>query len=186
MKRYLHYLRYPALALAACGLYLLFLQCSGNFHEAVEGELYRSAQLRPGDIPVYVKKYHIRSVLNLRGGNPGEDWYDTEVAEAKMAGVEHLDYRMKASRELSKEQVLALLDIMRNAPKPLLIHCRGGADRTGLASAFYLAAIAKKGEWAAERQLWLTYGHLPLWVNSTFAMNRTFEAMEPYLGFPNS
>jgi hypothetical protein len=49
-----------------------------------------------------------------------------------------------------------------------------------------MAAIAKKGEWAAERQLWIHYGHLPLWINESFAMNRTFERMEPYLGFYDS
>jgi protein tyrosine/serine phosphatase len=76
---------------------------------------------------------------------------------------------------------------MRDAPKPILIHCRSGADRTGLASALYLAAIAKTNEKTAEGQMSIFYGHLGLPIMSrAFAMDRTFEMMEPLLGFLNS
>ena len=158
----------------------------GNFHEVVKDEAYRSAQLEPGDLTRYKAEHGIASVLNLRGENKGSDWYDAEIAEAKALGIAHINFPMKASRELTTAQAIALIEIMRNAPKPLLIHCRAGADRTGLASAFYVAAISQGGEWAAERQLWLNYGHLPFWINSSFAMNRTFERLEPYLGFHDS
>lgn len=177
---------YPMLAVAGIAVYLLALQIFGNFHEVIPGEFYRSAQLRSGDIAHYEKKYHIRSVLNLRGENTGKAWYDTEIREAQEAGVAHIDFRMSMKRELTKEQVLALIDTMRKAPKPLLIHCRAGADRTGLAAAFYVAAIAKLGEEVAERQMWLHYGHIPLWFIEAFAMNRTFEMFEPYMGFTDS
>jgi len=177
------------IAIGLVAVFAAFLgmeQLRGNFHAPLPGELYRSAQLQSGDIARYQQRYGIQSVLNLRGNNQGSAWYDTEVSEASEAGVQHIDFRMSAGRELTGEQVIALIDIMRKAPKPLLIHCRAGSDRTGLASAFYMAAIAKKGEWAAERQLWIHYGHLPLWINESFAMNRTFERMEPYLGFYDS
>lgn len=170
----------------ALGLYLVVQLSVGNFHEVLPGELYRSAQLGEGDISRYNRDYGIKTVLNLRGENRGSAWYDTEVREAKAAGVTHIDFRMSAGRELPTEQAIALIQIMKDAPKPLLIHCRSGADRTGLAAAFYMAGIAKKGEWAAERQLWIYYGHLPLHFNESFAMNRTFERLEPYLGFPDS
>ena len=155
----------------------------GNFHEVIPGELYRSAQVEAGDLTRYHQEHKIASVLNLRGNNTGTPWYDDEVREAKQLNIKHIDFSMKASRELTKEQALALIDIMRNAPKPLLIHCHAGADRTGLASALYVAAIANQGEWAAEKQMWMTYGHLPFWINSSYAMNRTFERLEPYLGY---
>ncbi|MFD2031462.1 tyrosine-protein phosphatase [Ancylobacter dichloromethanicus] len=49
---------------------------------------------------------------------------------------------------------------MKDAKKPILIHCQAGADRSGLASALYLAAIKKNSaEAEAEAQLSIRYGH---------------------------
>ena len=183
-------IKYTALALVVSlmsfGVFRAYQAMVGNFHPVVPGEVYRSAQLGEGDIAEYKEDYGIRSVLNLRGENKGTDWYDDETAEAKAQGVKHINFRMSASHELTNEQALELIEVMRNAPKPMLIHCQAGADRTGLASAIYLAAIAKKGEWAAERQMWLHYGHIPFAISAAVAMNRTFERLEPLFGYQGS
>lgn len=183
-------MRYALIGFAAAvllmGSYLGALQALGNFHEAIPKELYRSAQLQPGDLTNYQEKYGIRTVINLRGDNSGMPWYDHEREEAELLGIRFINFRMKASRELGDGEALALISAMRDAPKPLLIHCRAGADRTGLASALYFAAVADKGEALAEQQLWLTYGHIPIPFLSTYAMNRTFERLEPMLGFKDS
>jgi len=71
---------------------------------------------------------------------------------------------------------------MKGAQKPILIHCREGADRTGLASALYLAAIKKAGEAVAEGQLSIRYGHISLPFIPEYAMDRAFETLEPSLG----
>ena len=167
-------------------VYILIEIQTGNFHEVVKGEFYRSAQPTAHDLERYVARYGIKSVINLRGGNVGDAWYNEELAAAKTLGLTHIDFRMKAAHELTKEDAIQLMKLMREAPKPLLIHCRSGADRTGLAAAFYVAAIAKGGEEAAERQLWMHYGHLPFYFNDAAAMDRTFERLEPYLGFNGS
>jgi uncharacterized protein (TIGR01244 family) len=159
---------------------------TGNFHEVIKGEFYRAAQPNGRDIERYAAQYGIKTIINLRGGNEGDVWYDEEIAASKKAGITHIDFRMKAARELSNEQAIALIDLMKQAEKPLLVHCKSGADRSGLAAAFYLAGIAKLGEEPAERQLWIHYGHLPFYFNEAFAMNRTFERMEPYFGFYGS
>jgi protein tyrosine/serine phosphatase len=75
---------------------------------------------------------------------------------------------------------------MKDAPKPLLIHCLSGADRTGLASALYLAAVSKTNEKVAEGQMSIFYGHIALSISRAFAMDRTFEKLEPLLGFRES
>lgn len=173
-----------AVALIAAGLGIL--QLTGNFHTVVDGELYRSAQVSPNDLHHYARKHGIRSVINLRGENKGSNWYDDEVASAKALGLNHYDFRMSSRRQLHKDEALRLIALMRDAPKPLLIHCRAGADRTGLASALYMAAIAKVSEGQAEKQLGLPYGHVSLWFTGAYAMNDTFESLEPYLGFEDS
>jgi len=76
-----------------------------------------------------------------------------------------------------------LIALLRSAPKPVLIHCKQGSDRTGLASALYLAALAKAGEPVSEEQLSVRYGHIAIPLVGTYEMDRSFEAMEPRLGF---
>lgn len=161
----------------------------GNIHAVVEGELYRSAQLTPQQMAEVARDHGIKSVINLRGDNTGSSWYDNEVAASKALGITHIDFRMKSSRELTDAQVSDLITAMKNAPKPALIHCHAGADRTGLAAAIYVAAIAKRGEEAAEDQLSMRYGHLtefPFWWTDAQAMARTFERLEPAFGFHGS
>ena len=92
---------------------------------------------------------------------------------------------MSARRELTQAEAADLIGILKRAEKPVLIHCKAGADRTGLAAALYVAAVAKLGETAAENQISIRYGHISLPVSATYAIDRTFEALEPWLGFPD-
>ncbi len=158
--------------------YILLMIQNGNLHEVIPGELYRSAQPFGTDIADYQAQHGIKTVINLRGEHVGDDWYDAEIAAAKSAKITHIDFPMAAKRELTTEDSMKLVEIMRRAPKPLLIHCKSGSDRTGLASALYLAEISKKDKATAARQLSLRYGHLSFYVNGTFAMDRTFERVQ--------
>lgn len=168
------------------GGYLGALQLTGNFHSVVPGALYRSAQPAAADIARYQKTYGIKTIINLRGENPGAPWYGAEKAEADRLGIAHIDFRMSAGRELTRAEAGSLIGIFQRAEKPILVHCKAGADRSGLASALYVAAVARLGEAAAERQISIRYGHISLPVSSTYAMDRTFEALEPWLGIPGS
>lgn len=169
------------------GIYTAILQLTGNFHTVLDGQLYRIAQPSPEQMSKYAQTYGIRTIINLRGDNAGQGWYDLEVKAAQQLGLKHIDFRMSAKRELPQERAIELISIMRDAPKPILIHCNGGSDRSGLASALYLAAIAQKGEFAAESQLSIRFGHFSIpYLSPTYAMDQTFENMEPWLGFYGS
>jgi protein tyrosine/serine phosphatase len=159
---------------------------NNNFHTLVEGQAYRSAQPSPLEIRSYFAEHKIATILNLRGSNPGSSWYDGELSTARELGIAHIDFGMSARRELTPQQVLQLVSIMKGAPKPLLIHCKAGADRTGLASALYLAEIAGQDEAASESQLSLRYGHYAIPLIGTWEMDLTWEAAEPFIGFPKS
>lgn len=167
-------------------LYPALLQLQGNFHPIVEGEAYRSAQPDAQDLAEYARDYGIRSVLNLRGENTDEDWYQEEVQAAKDLGLTHIDFRMSSKLMMPHERVAELIAIMRSAPKPMLIHCAGGADRSGLAAALYIAAIKHGSEELAEFQLTPFFGHIPLPYLGTPAIDKIFELYEPFLGFHQS
>lgn len=178
--------RWAAGLVLVIGLYEGLLQVTGNFHAVIPGELYRSAQPSESDLARYVHDYGIRTVVNLRGSNPGSDWYDHERSAVASLGITQLNFRMSARQDLDQADAETLIGLLRSAEKPILIHCRAGADRSGLAAALYVAAISKGSEMAAELQISPLYGHLPIPLMSTYAMDRTFEKLEPWLGYPNS
>lgn len=173
-----------AAVLAVMLAHLGLLQVTGNRHEVIPGQLYRSAQPN-ADMLRQAARQGVRSVLNLRGASPGSDWYDTEVATAKQLGLEHRDFAMSASRGLDVQDVDALIALMRDLPKPILIHCKSGADRTGLAAALYLAALAGGSEWRAGMQLSLSYGHIGIpRLSAAWPMDETWQAAAARLGLP--
>jgi len=167
--------------IAVLGIYLGFLRASGNFHEVLPGQLYRSAQPTPGQLARYIQRYGIKTVINLRG--PSEQkWYRDEVATTSRLAIQHLDFRMTASRQLSDGESEELIALMKDAPKPLLIHCKAGADRTGLASVIYLQQVAGVDEETAEWQLSPLYGHVALPFLRAYAMDRSWLSLEHLLG----
>lgn len=176
-----------AVAMAGLGGYLAYLHASGNFHPVILDEVYRSAQVSREDIAAYRSDYGIRSILNLRGAAPGETWYDEEIAASAALGVTHVDFAMNASVELSDAEAGRLIALMREMPKPLLVHCRHGSDRTGLVMSLYLAAISGADEETAEGQLSLWFGHFAVPVLSdAWPMDESWERLEPGLGFGTS
>jgi protein tyrosine/serine phosphatase len=166
-------------SLGGLALYLWRIQASGNFAIVVAGEVYRSNQITAERLAKYRDDYGIRTVLNLRGSSPGSPWYDEEVKASSALGVRLIDFGLSAQRELTDQQVENLTAILRDAPKPLLIHCRSGADRTGLASLIYQTEIAGMDEDSAERQLSLRFGHfsIPL-LSQAWPMDQTWERIE--------
>lgn len=160
---------------------------TSNFHEILPGQFYRSAQLTPGELNQRISQYGIRTVVNLRGTQDNPGWYDDERRVAASRGVELVDFPMSSSQRLSPERALALLELMRNAPKPILVHCLAGADRTGLASVIYLNQVAGMDEETAEWQLTPIYGHFGIpFLSPSFAMDETWEELEPLFGIEGS
>lgn len=163
--------------------YAGWLQWTGNFSTVMAGEVFRSNQPTPERLAAYVSDHGIRSVLNLRGAKPGTDWYEAERGAAADLGLTLIDYQLSAGQALDREQAAELLSLMRDAPKPLLIHCQSGSDRTGLASVMYQALVAGIDEDIAERQLSFRYGHVSIPVlSAAWPMDETWEQIETWWG----
>ena len=161
------------------GAYLAAIQLTGNFAAIVPGEAYRSNQPSAADIAAYSARYGVRTIVNLRGRHEAAAWYRDEAAAAKNLGIRLIDFPMEADRRLDVEGAGQLVALLRDAPRPILIHCRSGADRTGLASVLYLARIAGVDEEKAERQLSVRFGHIGIpFLSSTYAMDESWEALE--------
>ena len=164
--------------------YLAVLHYNGNFHAVVAGELYRSAQMVDGQLGDYTSAVGLKSVLNLRGPAPGAEWYEAELADSARLGLEHADYGLSASRQVTIEQAAELIALMRRLPKPLLIHCKHGSDRSGLIAALYMAAIAGEDAETAARQLSIYYGHFAVpYLSDAYPMDESWERLEDVMQF---
>lgn len=154
--------------------YVVFTICNANFHTIVSGEAYRSSQMNGSELEHVIQEYGIKSVLNLRGKNLTAQWYQDEITTSARLNVAHFDLSLGSGTSLSLEQMDGLVTVLRLAPKPVLIHCFGGADRSGLASALYCYAIDRESPAVADRELSIWYGHLPLIRPKVIAMDNSF------------
>ncbi len=153
------------------------IEGDGNVHVVAPGVAIRSAEPSGQRLIEMKQRFGLRSVVNLRGKNDGQPWYEDEVRASRLLGLQHVDVALSAQHELSPAQVDAVLALIEQAPKPVLIHCNGGSDRTGLISAAWLYAHGSTKD-AADAQLALRYGHFPWLGSKSSAMDRSLEAFE--------
>ncbi|MGE4422001.1 MAG: tyrosine-protein phosphatase [Pseudodesulfovibrio sp.] len=145
-----------------------------NLHVVQTDVLYRSAQMDPDTLRRTIVDKGIRSVLNLRGEKPDSHWYEKETEVTRSLGIRHLSHKLSALKKVSPEELEGILLIMDAAPKPLLVHCEGGSDRTGLIAAAWAFSREHQSPEEAHKQLSLRYGHVPYLWSGTGVMDRSF------------
>ncbi|MDE2126693.1 MAG: tyrosine-protein phosphatase [Armatimonadetes bacterium] len=156
----------------------------GNVRVVVPGVAYRSAELTGSNLGTVLKQDGIRTVINLRGGSMKNAWYRSELAECAAHHVRHVDVPMSALRYPSPAALDGLLAAFDKGPYPVLFHCAGGADRSGLAGTLFLDVYRHVPLDAAEnRQLTWRYGHMAFtethFMNDFFTLYRNTGAGMP-------
>lgn len=123
-----------------------------NIHTVIPGQAYRSAQLTDTALNEFIGVHRIRSIVNLRGVHDDEAWFQDEASTAASRHVEMFNISLPAHGMPSKAQLRQLYVALQQAPRPVLVHCRQGADRSGLASAILLMLSDKRDFAQAEGQ----------------------------------
>lgn len=130
---------------------------TSNYHVVVPGQLYRSAQLTPEHLAAAAARDGIRTVINLRGRNNDKIWYDDQRAALKGLGLTRYDINLSAHALPDITELKKLTHILQTADRPILAHCRDGADRSGLTSALFLLLDGKHTLHDAWQQTSLVY-----------------------------
>lgn len=99
----------------------------GNFYP-VSDDLYRSEQPGFNEVET-LENFGIKTFLNLRNRR-------TDKFKIKGSSIVEERVKMRASK-ISYNDMLKALKAYANAPKPVLVHCRRGSDRTGCFVACY-------------------------------------------------
>jgi protein tyrosine phosphatase (PTP) superfamily phosphohydrolase (DUF442 family) len=174
-----------AIAVAAlAGLTLLAAEAGRvllgpNMHEVVPNRVYRCAQLEPEHLRSVLKRFGIRTVINLRGCCPAEPWYQQEQQVVRELGLNHYDINFSSYLTPAVPELQKLVQLLDDAPQPVLLHCRRGADRTSLAA--MTAALLDPNSTLADAkgQLSWRYGHVPL--GRVAAMGEVFGSYRDWL-----
>ena len=143
------------------GIILYYFYAFGNFYEVVEERIYRSAQLSEKKLQNIFAKKKLKTIINLRGEDEGKNWYAMEKKIAEDNDIQYYSFRFVAHSLPNCTQLDALIEALKAAPRPLLLHCKGGADRTGLASALALAIEKDSPLSELKQQFSLIYGVIP-------------------------
>jgi hypothetical protein len=151
----------------------------GNFHTVLPGRVYRSAQPSAAELETILRKYDIRTVVNLRGCCAPMDWYLDECRVTHALNVAQEDISLSAMRLPSTSEIRRLVEVLDHCEYPILFHCYRGADRTGLASA--VARLLQDGVTLDDAlgQLGIAYGHVP--IGKTGQIDRFFQLYADWL-----
>ncbi len=148
------------LAILAAEAYRVF--GGSNWHEILPGQVYRGAQTTPQQLEALLDRYNIRTVVNLRGRCNPWPWYLEQCRVVQRWQVSQEDICLSAGRLPSAPELRRLVEVLDQAEYPLFLHCRRGADRTGLASAIIMLLYTDASLAQARQQLGWRYGHVAL------------------------
>lgn len=163
-------------------LFATVLFTGPNFHVVTAGVLYRSKQLSGKQFDRYIRDLGIKTVINLRGASAGSSWYDEELAVTTRNNAVHYDFQLSAVRYVPPSRLDSIMRIAAACPRPILVHCKGGADRTGLFCSAWRLTVEGQPKDKAARQLTFLYGHVPLFHKNTWAMDSSYFDYVRFLG----
>lgn len=149
--------------------------CTG--FRRVRADVFRSPQPSDDQLFAAIGDFGIKTVVCLRGSSPASG---ASARAAALPGITFWPVPMSATRLPAPATLLELWRVAERAERPLLLHCRAGVDRTGLACA--ILVLHDTGDLAAARHelAFLPHGHVAL--SATGAMDQVLDGYEPFHG----
>lgn len=134
-----------SIVIIGAGKYVYDMHINHNFETITDGKVYKSGVIPPNEIADYVKKYKIKSIIDLRFPGTGDDVNNPEIPEELLqekeaiAKIKGVNYFNNGSGQVPEQKNLDLFFKIMDDPSnyPVLIHCYHGVGRAELFSAVY-------------------------------------------------
>ncbi|MGJ8586645.1 MAG: fused DSP-PTPase phosphatase/NAD kinase-like protein [Yoonia sp.] len=144
-----------------------------NFGQVSEG-VYRSNHPDHKRFKAYAAM-GIKTVLNLRGVVQ-QPHYLFEEESCERLGLKLVNLSLSARSAPPKDRLLSIIAAFDEMERPFLMHCKSGADRTGLVATLYL--MVKEGQPVAEARKQLSFRYLHIRRTSTGILDHFFDVYE--------
>ncbi|KNG92737.1 tyrosine-protein phosphatase [Pseudaestuariivita atlantica] len=128
-----------------------------NFWEIAPG-VYRSNHPTRARFEKYAAM-GIKTVINLRGEDD-QSFHLFEKEACEDLGLTLVNAKLWARDAPPKSRFLKVIEALREAERPMMFHCKSGADRAGMVAAIYLMVFEGAPVAEAKKQLGLKYIHL--------------------------
>ena len=162
--------------LAYCGIVRYVKMRYAEFSEVVPGVLYRCGRMNPEIVEDGVRKYGVKTIVDLRGDESAPDGAESESDWARRNGLSYFNLRVNTS---SGDEMVADFLAIATAPecRPVLVHCHHGRSRTNLCVAMY--RMTQQG-WSVEKAFdeMLAFGLFPDERDSFLKFLRDHEKFE--------
>jgi hypothetical protein len=150
-----------SLAVAIGGAIWWHISLNPRFFPVIDNQVYRSAQLSASRLDAVIQTYGIRTIIALLGSEKGASWYENEKAVAERHQIQMLNIGFGSHELPQYNRLNQLVDAMLSVPRPILLHCYRGADRSGMASAIALILNDASSLETIEKQFSWRFGVIP-------------------------
>ncbi len=144
-----------------------------NFEKVSDG-VYRSNHPDHKRFEAYAAM-GIKTILNLRGVAK-QPHYLFEEESCQRLGLTLVTVPMSARQAPKVKSLVMALDAFDTMERPFLVHCKSGADRTGLVAALYL--MVQEGQSVAQARQQLSFRFLHIRRTATGILDHFFDVYE--------
>ena len=148
-----------------------FLRLGFRNRRRVSDQLFCANQPLPHQIKDEARR-GIKTILNLRGVSP-KSYYQLEKEACAKYGLNLVDFQVKSREAPTREGFHEAKRLFETIAYPALMHCKSGADRTGIMGVFYRLVIEEAPLDDALEQLSLRYLHVK--AGKTGVLDHVFE-----------
>jgi len=107
-----------------------------NFHE-IAPNIFRSSQPTMWQLERLTEKYNITTIVNLKDANRESPYFHFEEEKCEELGLKLINVGIFSRGFPKYEKLLEYKKIIDELDEPTLIHCKAGADRTGIFCTLY-------------------------------------------------